>query len=75
MRRGRAEDMRQSGSPLSDILKAGQWKSAASRKYLDEACCATLPYRVACLSVSQADLEKDLAYAVAIESDVEEWID
>ena len=34
-----------------------------------------LPCRVACLSVSQADLEKDLAYAVAIESDVEEWID
>ena len=43
LRRGHAEDMRQSGSPLSDILKAGQWKSSAFLKYLDEVCFATPP--------------------------------
>ena len=35
-RRGHAEDMRKLGSPLSDILRAGQWKSAAFMEYLHE---------------------------------------
>ena len=43
LRRGHAEDMRQSGSPLADILRAGQWRSAAFMKYLDEACFSCSP--------------------------------
>jgi len=34
-RRGHAEDLRKSGAPLSEILKAGQWRSAAFMSYLD----------------------------------------
>lgn len=36
-RRGHAEDMRKSGCTLAEILKAGQWRSAAFMSYLDEA--------------------------------------
>jgi hypothetical protein len=50
--------MRRSGCTLAEILLAGQWKSVAFLKYLDE-----------------ADLEKETAFAVAIESDEEEWVD
>lgn len=57
-RRGHAEDMRLSGCTLQEILAAGQWRSSAFIKYLNE-----------------AELDKDLAFAVAIESDAEEWID
>ena len=57
-RRGHAEDLRKSGCSLAEILRAGQWKSAAFTKYIDE-----------------ADLEKDVAFAVAVESDDEEWVD
>ena len=56
--RGHAEDMRLSGCTLQEILAAGQWRSSAFIKYLNE-----------------AELDKDLAFAVAIESDAEEWID
>ena len=48
-RRGHAEDMRKAGCSLAEILKAGQWRSAAFMHYLDE-----------------AELDKDLALAVAI---------
>ena len=75
LRRGHAEDMRQSGAPLAEILKAGQWKSAAFLNYLDEAGGALLLGGICAPCVSQANMEKELAYAVAIESDVEEWID
>ncbi len=30
------QDMRLSGCPLAAILAAGQWKSSAFRRYLDE---------------------------------------
>jgi hypothetical protein len=46
LRRGHAEDMRQSGSPLAEILKAGQWRSAAFMKYLDEACARSSPWKM-----------------------------
>ena len=36
-RRGHAEDMRKMGCTLAEILKAGQWRSAAFMKYMDEA--------------------------------------
>jgi hypothetical protein len=36
LRRGHAEDMRRSGCSLAEILRAGQWKSTAFLKYLDE---------------------------------------
>ena len=52
-----SKDMRKAGNTLAEILRAGQWRSAAFMTYL-----------------SEADLEKDLAFAVAIQSD-EEWID
>ena len=57
-RRGHADDMRKCGCTLAEILRAGQWKSAAFLAYIDE-----------------ADLGKDVALAVAIESEDEEWID
>ena len=43
---------------MAQILQAGQWKSAAFMKYLDE-----------------AELEKDVALELGIDSDCEEWID
>ena len=54
-----AQDMRQCGHPLAEILAAGQWRSSKFIKY-----------------VKEAELEKDVAYQVAIESDEEcEFID
>ena len=35
-RRGHAKDLQLSGAPLAKILAAGQWRSAAFLKYLDE---------------------------------------
>jgi hypothetical protein len=50
--------MRVSGCSLAEILKAGQWRSAAFISY-----------------ISEASLVKDLAFATAVASDEEEWID
>ena len=50
--------MAKSGCPLAQILSAGQWRSAAFARYLDE-----------------AELEQDLAFEVAIDSEGEEWLD
>ena len=36
LRRGHAEDMRRCGCTLAEILRAGQWRSAAFLRYLDE---------------------------------------
>mgnify|MGYP001391707445 FL=1 len=36
-RRGHAEDMRKSGCTMAEILAAGQWKSAAFVRYINEA--------------------------------------
>ena len=36
LRRGHAEDMRESGCTLGEILAAGQWKSSAFLSYLNE---------------------------------------
>ena len=36
-RRGHAEDLRLSGAPLAEILKAGDWRSSAFLDYLDRA--------------------------------------
>jgi hypothetical protein len=36
-RRGHAEDMRKMGCTLAEILRAGQWRSAAFMTYMDEA--------------------------------------
>lgn len=57
-RRGHAEDLRRCGAPLAEILRAGQWKSAAFMSYLDE-----------------ADLEKDLVFEAAVQSDEELFVD
>ncbi len=48
LRRGHAEDMRQSGSSLAEILRAGQWRSAAFMKYLDEARACSSPWEMPC---------------------------
>ena len=37
-RRGHADDMREMGATLAEILAAGQWTSKAFLAYLDEAC-------------------------------------
>ena len=75
-RRGHAEDMRASGCPLADILRAGQWKSAAFLRYVNEAMFLCLKRSCTSLAfVLQAELEKDVAYYCAVESEDEEWID
>ena len=33
---GHAKDLQMSGAPLSEILAAGQWRSPAFMRYLDE---------------------------------------
>ena len=35
LRRGHAQDLRESGAPLVEILLAGQWRSPAFMQYLD----------------------------------------
>ena len=35
MRRGHARDLQQRGSNLAEILRAGEWRSAAFLSYLD----------------------------------------
>ena len=68
--------MRKSGSTLAETLHAGQWKSAAFLSYIDEMglewvgmlCCARC--RLALLFALQ-----DLAFAAAVESDEEVFID
>ena len=72
-RRGHAEDMRKSGCTLAEILRAGQWKSAAFMSYLDEAAmdkvsCST-PSRIMvlhCFAFAQ-----EMAFEVAVQSDAE----
>ena len=75
-RRGHAEDLRRSGASLSEILKAGQWRSAAFMSYLDadelNKAMSVFPIshsiKVRCLSVVQ-----DVAFAMAINEVDEEW--
>ena len=43
---------------MAQILRAGQWRSAAFIKYLEE-----------------AELTKEVAFEVAVDSDGEEWVD
>ena len=52
------QDMRRSGCSLAAILAAGQWKSSAFLRYLDE-----------------SNLEKEVAFETAIDSEPDEWID
>ena len=56
---------------------AGQWKSIAFLKYLDEVHLhiGIHQCRGIAAPMCQADLEKETAFAVAIESDEEEWIE
>ena len=45
IRRGHARDLQAAGAPLSEILKAGEWRSATFMNYLDMVdleCDATL---------------------------------
>ena len=52
-RRGHAQDMVDSGSPLAEILRAGQWKSPAFLLYLD------INKMEACLAVASCVAESD----------------
>ena len=75
-RRGHAEDLRLSGSTLAEILQAGQWKSAAFLRYVNEVAGQRMqqsPPRAP--AFPQAELEKEVAYHAAVESEDEEWID
>ncbi len=36
VRRGHAEDLLESGAPLVEILRAGEWRSAAFANYIDD---------------------------------------
>ena len=75
-RRGRAEDLRISGSTLAEILQAGQWKSAAFLRYINEVARQPRQQCPPCASeLLQAELEKEVAYHAAVESEDEEWID
>ena len=75
-RRGHAEDLRVSGSTLAEILHAGQWKSAAFLRYVNEVSGQPMQQRPPCASeFLQAELEKEVAYHAAVESEDEEWID
>ena len=51
-------DMVNSGCTLAQILRAGQWRSAAFMRYMEE-----------------AQLEKQVAVSIAIDSDNEEFVD
>ena len=52
------EDLAASGCTLATILKAGQWRTAAFMRYMDE-----------------AELDRQVAFELAIDSDGEEWVD
>ena len=52
------EALRLLSGSLAAILAAGQWKSSAFMRYLDE-----------------SNLEKEVAFETAIDSEPDEWID
>ena len=70
------QDMQRDGSSLAQILKAGQWKSSAFLKYLDEeelekARSSPLVLRLLCSTL----VAQDVVLAAGMDSDSEEWID
>lgn len=73
------QDMQQDGCSLATILRAGQWRSAAFSKYLDEAdlekaCWHSLAFLgrpSACLPCAPQEVILELG----VDSDNEEWID
>ena len=71
------QDMRKCGHTLAEILKAGQWRSAAFMSYLNEADLerASRAAQLHVLSHSESLMWQDVALAAAIESDEEVWID
>ena len=76
-RRGHAEDMRKSGCSLAEILKAGQWRSAAFMKYMDEAGidkAGLFSKQVPALLPHACVFAQDMAFELAMQSE-EEWID
>ena len=71
--------MRKCGSPLADILRAGQLRSAAFLAYLNELGLEKVQQLNSGLATAGSVCirfvtAQDLAFNVAIESD-EEWID
>ena len=72
------QDMRKCGCTLSEILQAGQWKSAAFMTYIDDGALekvATPAFQASGAACAPNYFHQDLALAVAIESDEEEFID
>ena len=71
------QDMRKCGCTLAEILRAGQWKSAAFMTYIDDGALDKVPspaFRGDVVTHAPICMQ-DLALAVAIESDEEEFID
>ena len=67
--------MRKCGATLAQILAAGQWKSQAFLRYLDEVGLLGARWCTGLRILVQAELDKDAAFAVATESDEELWVD
>ena len=64
------QDLRKCGATLAQILAAGQWKSQAFLRYLDEVGLLGACWCPGLRSIlMQAELDKDAAFAVATESD------
>ena len=68
--------MRKSGCTLAEILKAGQWRSAAFASYIDEAELNKVVRHVMWTPSVRRVLPsaQDLAFEVALNED-EEWVD
>ena len=74
-----AQDMGKEGCSLAELLRAGQWRSAAFMAYLDSEAVnqVTVTYRTGCACNFRASVmlvRCNIAFAVAINQD-EEWID
>lgn len=70
--------MQKDGCSLATILRAGQWRSAAFMKYLDEAELEKV--RLVCgffssFSLATSLLAQDVLLELGVDSDGEEWVD
>ena len=70
--------MRKVKTPLAEILKAGQWRSAAFMHYMDNNELDKDSFRSQCMHavfLYIASVEQDIAFEAAIQEEDEEWID
>ena len=70
--------MRKVKTPLAEILKAGQWRSAAFMHYMDNNELDKDSLRSQCMHavfLHIASGVQDIAFEAAIQEEDEEWID